>query len=281
LEKNSASNLGNLQQQNKILKNEISNLSGQSSELEKLGKEKLEESKIQEGELKIYKSKVDSLEKSKKDADSKLRTSKTELDKVKTELEKLKKSKQVQNGIIDQLNEELESLEVVHVEELAGKDIEIDALGTKVFKTDQDAREKDKVSQRQYEELQSNYEQLQSKNKEFESSDGIMKSQLENLQELLKMQGATEDQKVNQVEELIVANRELVKDGEKLQRYCEELQSKNQELESTNEILGSTLENLQVQLKAQGVTEDQKATQVEELIFANGKLTADAEKLQS
>ena len=100
-------------------------------------------------ELKIWKAKVDSLEKSKKDADSKLGTAKTELDKVKTELDKVKKSKSVQNGIIDQLNEELESLEVVHAEELAGKDIEIDALGTKVFKTDQDGREKDKVSQRQ------------------------------------------------------------------------------------------------------------------------------------
>jgi hypothetical protein len=44
-----------------------------------------------------------------------------------------------------------------------------------------------------------------------------MKSQLENLQELLKMQGATEDQKATQVEELISANQELVKDEEKLQ----------------------------------------------------------------
>lgn len=217
MEKNSASNLGKLQEQNKILKNEISNLSGQSSELEKLSKEKLEEGKIQESELKIYKAKVDSLEKSRKDAETKLGTAKTELEKVKTELEKVKKSKQVQNGIIEQLNEELESLEVVHAEELAAKDVEIDALGTKCYITDQDSREKDKVSQRQYEELLNDYEQSQSKNKTFESSDGIMKSQLENLQELLKMQGATEDQKANQVEELIAANRELVKDGEKLQ----------------------------------------------------------------
>jgi chromosome segregation ATPase len=146
LEKNSASNLGKLQEQNKILKNEISNLIGQSSELEKLSKEKLEEDKIQESEIKIYKAKVDSLEKSKKDAEFKLGTAKTELEKVKTELEKVKKSKQVQNGIIEQLNEELESLEVVHAEELAAKDIEIDALGTTVYKTDQDSREKDKVN---------------------------------------------------------------------------------------------------------------------------------------